>query len=231
MIKEAIKQEQVTLEQTEQAIKELIVPGKTPNGKCAFWIAALSIRNGLERNCWQAAIMRSYANRPLPVNRNELREDLGRPMQRTINTLYEIEKLCGAGIIHFNCGDTYELQHYWRLSMSAIIPGMGYKTVSWALTLYNPFGCLLCAIDCWHIRRQDERYGEANKLSNYLSYELQLFKDCQELASNEGNGYSRTVYAACLWERCRQADKTGVAKANGCKDGVYQSHAGLTCYV
>ena len=224
-------QTQVTLEQTQDAIQALIIPSKQANGKIAFWNAALSIRNGLERNCWQAAIMRSYANRPLPVNRNELREELGRPMLRTINTLYEIEKLWNAGIIHMNAGNTYELQHAWRLSMSAIIPGMGLKTVSWALTLYMPFDCLLCAIDCWHMRRQNERYGTSSRLPVYLSYELQLFKDCQELASNEGYGYSRTVYAACLWERARQADKNGWSKANGCVSGTYQSHSGLTCYI
>src|SRR5260221_658956 len=108
----------VTLKETAQAMAALIVPGMTPNGKLAFWASALSIRNSLAINCRQAIIMRQYIDSPLPVNHDELRAKLGGQsvMMRTVNTLYEIERLWHTGIIHFNTGRTFEEQSTWRNS-------------------------------------------------------------------------------------------------------------------
>lgn len=215
----------VSLEQTQDAMSALIVPGKVPNGKVAFWNAALSARNKVERNCTQAAVMRSYANRPLPVNRDELKAQLGPCLGRAINALYEIEKLWNAGIIHFNCGDTFELQSKWRDSMVALIPGMGMKTVSFALHLYDPEHCKLLTIDTWHVRLQERAHGDETRRNNYLAYETELLFDCEELRAQEGDGYWLVTYAACLWERTRQQYGAGN------KDGSYTDHSGLTCYI
>lgn len=215
------RSEQVTMQQTHEAMLELIQPG-VPNGKVAFWSACLSTRNRLDRNCVQASVMRGYANRPLPINRSELRAQLGPVLTRTLNSLYEIEKLWNAGVIHFNCGDSYETQQAWRLSMASVIPGMGLKTVSFALHIYAPFQCLLLTIDVWHERRLCSSYGPV-KPTNYLRYESDLYRDIEHMSHNEP-GYTPIEYAACLWERTRQAH--GASQAS---EG-YQSHAGLSCY-
>jgi hypothetical protein len=213
----------ISIQETARAMGELVREG-TPNGKVAFWAACLSTRNRLERNCRQAEVMRSYANRPLPTNRDELKRQLGGAiLGRTINSLYEIEHLWNKGIIHFNTGDTYAEQARWRASMVAAIPGMGMKTVSFALHIYNPTGCRLLTIDCWHTRRMNWQYGPISD-RNYTRYEQQLFVDIDALAREEGYGYAPIVYAACLWERARQ-QHTG----NFCDE--YPSHAGLSCYV
>lgn len=214
----------VTLEQTQEAMNELVVPGKTPNGKVAFWSACLSTRNTLERNCMQSSIMRTYADRPLPVNRSELNSQLGGVLGRTLNSLYEIEKLWNAGIIHFNCGHTFEEQATWRLSMAAAIPGMGMKTVSFALHIYAPFECLLLTIDCWHCRLLGLDPDKL-KTKQYIQAEAELYQCITDLSHYEGQGYAPIVYAACLWERTRQAYGN-----HQCKEGQYQSHAGLSCY-
>ncbi len=219
----------ITLEQTNDAMRELIQPG-IANGKVAYWNACLSIRNDLGRNCNQAGIMRSYANRPLPINRAELRAELCNPMERTVNTLYEIEALWNEGTIHFHRGSTFESQSAWRLDMCAAIPGMSMKTVSFALHIFDPFNCMLLSIDCWHQRRISEERDL--KPAVYLLAEEQTYFDIARLATDEGMGYSPIVYAACLWLRYRYEHST---KANRSKNAMpedgCQSHAGLTCYV
>ncbi len=211
----------ITLEQTNDAMRELIQPG-IASGKVAYWNAALSIRNDLERNCNQAGVMRSYANRPLPLDRSQLRAELCNPMVRTINTLYEIESLWNVGAIHFDCGSTFEEQASWRMDMCACIPGMSMKTVSFALHIFRPFDCMLLPIDCWHARRIGEIRGL--KPNIYLLCEEQTYFDCARLATDEGLGYAPIVYAACLWLRYRSEHGT-----NGHSSSM--SHAGLTCYV
>lgn len=226
MIQKAIRQ--VTLQETAQAMAQLIVPGKVPSGINAVYNAALSIRNTLERNCMQAIVMRQYANSPLPVNHDELRAKLGGQlvMLRTVNTLYEIERLWHAGIIHFNTGSTFEEQAIWRNSMVAAIPGMGDKTVSFALHIYAPNECKLLTIDCWHLKRLGM---ECITLTHkrYLECEQLLRDDCLTLQKLEP-GYDLIVYAAYFWERTRQESKhhQKFYKVDG-----YQSHAGLSCYV
>lgn len=217
----------VTLQETQSAMEELVSNGKTPNGKLAFWNACLSTRNKLDRNCKQALVMRQYVNRPLPVNRDELRVELGGLLNRTLNALYEIERLWNCGLIHFNTGDTFELQAKWRDCMAALIPGMGMKTISFSLHIYNPSGCKLITIDCWHLRRLQVTDDSPTR-KQYLQYEQEIISDCAWLADAEGNGkkYWLITYAACLWERTRQAH--GVSD---CKDGEYQDHSGLSCYV
>jgi hypothetical protein len=144
----------VSLETTFKAIDALIVPGKVPNGKVAFWVAAISANNPLGRNNTQGEVLRSYANRPLPVNRDILWRELGSSLFTTqLSALYEIEKLWNVGIIHFNCGDTFELQAKWRDAMVSLIPGMGMKTVSFALHIYDYRNCLILTVDRHHLRR------------------------------------------------------------------------------
>jgi hypothetical protein len=210
----------VTLEQTALAMDELIGDG-TPNGKLALFAAVTSIHTSLTANKRMVSVLRQYVDRPLPVNRDVLRKELCNPFRSIVNTLYEVEKLWNVGLAHFNCGDTFELQSAWRLSMCALIPGMGMKTVSFALHIYAPKECLLLTIDVWHERRMQSVYGRVNA-RNYVKYENLLYKDIVTLAYLEGSDYSPIVYAACLWERTRQA-------ASG-RTGAYQSHAGLSCY-
>lgn len=219
----------VTLDQTQAAMEQLIVPGKQPSIKVAFWNAALSKRNSLERNCKQAQVMRSYANRPLPSNQDVLRTELGGLMSSTLHTLYQIEQLANSGLIHFNTGDTFELQSKWRDSMCALIDGMGCKTVSFALHIYNPAVCKLVTIDCWHLRRLGwDKKNESPTRAQYLELEQAILQDMQALYEDEGQGkqYWQVTLAACLWERTRQA----YGKSDT-KDGTYQDHSGLTCYV
>ena len=217
----------VTLDQTQEAMEQLVIAGKQPSIKVAFWNAALSKRNKLERNCKQAAIMRTYAHRPLPSNQDVLRAELGGLMSSTLHTLYEIEKLANAGLIHFNTGDTFELQSKWRDSMCALIPGMGCKTVSFALHIYNPAMCKLVTIDCWHLRRLGSTI-ESPTRKQYLELEQVILQDMQALYEAEGHGktYWSVTLAACLWERTRQA-----YGQSDTKDGTYQDHSGLSCYV
>lgn len=216
----------ITLDATEQAMSGLKIAGKRPSIKLAFWSACLSTRNRLDNNCRQASIMRQYVDRPLPVNRDELKSQLGALLSRTLNSLYEIEALFNAGIIHFNCGSTFESQSHWRDSMVAAIPGMGMKTVSFALHIYSPDTCKLLTIDCWHLRRigvtdTTIRRGE------YLRYEQEIREDCKLLGECEGQGkqYSDIVLAACLWERTRHHYNASQGT------GGYQDHSGLSCYV
>src|SRR6266851_715228 len=209
----------VTLEQTARAMDALIVPGKRPNGKLAFWNACLSTRNFLKRNCSQAIIMRQYIDRPLPLNRDELHAQLGGVLGRTLNSLYEIERLWHAGIIHFNCGSTFEEQSTWRDSMCAAIPGMGMKTVSFALHIYAPYECELLTIDCWHLERLHVDCRTLRR-KQYLAYEVEIRNDCWTLDTAEAaidGGYPLIVLAACLWFRVRGRGLT--------------KHDGLSCYV
>lgn len=220
-------QSKVTLQETQLAMEELVVVGKRPNGKLAYWSAALSKRNRLDRNCIQSLVMRQYVDRPLPINRDELKAQLGPCLKSTINTLYQIEKLWNSGIIHFNCGTTFEEQDTWRASMVAAIPGMGYKTVSFALHIYAPFQCQLLTIDCWHLARI-QAPTKSPKPAQYLAYEQEIFAEISIMASCEGQGYAPIVYAACLWERTRQASEhhQRFSKVDG-----YQDHSGLSCYL
>jgi hypothetical protein len=211
----------VSLVQTAKAMEELVNHG-TAHGKLAFWNACLSARNRLERNVEQALIMREYVNRPLPLDRDVLKSRLKPILGRTLDALYEIERLWNAGIIHFNTGTTIEEQEAWRVSMSSVIPGMGYKTVSFALHIYAPNTCHLLTIDCWHIRRLGEMYGPISP-KTYVAYEKRLRLDIQELQWQEGGNYPPIVYAACLWQRERQVHSQ--------QGEDYPSHAGLSCYV
>jgi len=214
----------VTIEETDRAMKELVIQGKAPNGKLAFYNACLSTRNRLDNNCRQSLVMRQYAEHPLPINKDELRDQLGRILTRTLNSLYEIEKLWHAGLIHFNCGGTFDLQSKWRDSMVALIPGMGMKTVSFALHIYAPSECRILTIDVWHLRRLHSVTESPNR-KRYLAYEQELLTvDIPLLASKEEKKYPIVTYAACIWENYRQY--RGVSQ--GC--GEYQSHAGLSCY-
>lgn len=217
----------VTLDQTQAAMQELVISGKSPNGKVAYWNACLSTRNKLDRNCRQAAIMRTYAHRPLPVNRDELRAQLGGLLNRTLNALYEIERLWNVGLIHFNTGDTFELQSKWRDAMASLIRGMGMKTISFALHIYSPATCLLVTIDCWHLRRLQVKDDSPSR-AQYLRYEQEILEDMQALrdAESQGKQYWQVTYAACLWERTRQA-----YGQSDTQDGTYQDHSGLSCYV
>lgn len=217
---------EVSLEATQRAMEELIQPGKRPHGKLAFWNAAVSIRTKLSVNCAWADTLRAYADKPLPVNHDELRAMLPGIMSRQLETLYSIEHLWNTGVIHFNCGHDLASQLAWRNSMCAAIPGMGLKTVSFALHIYAPASCLLLAIDCWHIRRiQGVGGNEALKDARYLEFEQVLRHDCETLRGYEP-GYWFVTYAACLWERTRQ--HYGASEAHS---GGYQSHKGLSCYV
>lgn len=214
----------VTLQQTQAAMEELIIPGKVPNGKVAFWNAALSALNELGRNCAQAAVMRTYANRPLPLNREELWKELGSCLFHShINALYEIEKLWNAGVIHFNAGYTLESQLAWRRSMVAAIPGMSYKTVSFALHIYDYEHCLILTIDRHHLKRLGFKRSSCSTPKQYLDMEKRLYALIDSLQAHEP-GYMPLVYAAYLWENWRQ--EHGASRENG----TYQSHAGLSCY-
>lgn len=220
----------VTLQQTQRAMESLRIAGKVPNGKVAFWNGVLSTRNKLDRNCRQAEVMRSYVNRPLPINRDELRVELGGLLSRTLNALYEIERLWNAGIIHFNCGDTFALQSAWRDSMTAIIPGMGEKTVSFALHIYAPEQCRILTIDVWHLRRVYGRFDVSDITlcrKQYLELEQRIAYDIDTMRIVEGSGYWYVTYAACMWERTR---KSYGASQSECED-EYQDHSGLSCYV
>ncbi len=202
----------VSLEQTQAAMQELIQPG-TPRGKLV--------------TAKYASVLRGVADRPLPVNRDELRALLPGVMVSQLNTLYAIERLWNAGVIHFNTGNTFQDQFDWREATTAAIPGMGHKRVSFALHIYNPAYCLLLTIDCWHIRRF---FGlgtnESLRRKQYLDIEQMLRADIVYLAEEEGQGYWLITYAACFWERSRQG-----YHASECEDGDYQTHAGISCYV
>jgi hypothetical protein len=212
----------VTLQQTEQAMSELVQAG-IPNGKVAFWIAALSAINPVERNGVQGQIMHAYANRPLPLNREELWLELGGTLFHShINTLYCIQELWNAGLIHFNCGSTFDLQCQWRKSMVSLIKGMGMKTISFALHIYDYKRCLLLTVDRHHLARLQYRC-KTPSVKQYLQAEQDLYVLCNKLAYDEGQGYAPLVYAACLWERWRQEKGLG-------KQGEYTSHKGLSCY-
>lgn len=216
----------ITLDATEQAMASLVIKGKRPSIKLAFWSACLSTRNRLDNNCRQTQVMRQYVDRPLPVNRDELKVQLGALLSRTLNALYEIEKLYNAGIIHFNTGSTFEEQAHWRDSMAAAIPGMGMKTVSFALHIYSPDTCKLLTIDCWHLRRLQVTDTTLTR-KQYLTYEQEIMGDCRLLNECEGQGkeYSPIVLAACLWERTRHHYNASTEKTG------YQDHSGLSCYV
>lgn len=210
---------QVTLQQTQAAMDGLKVTGKYPSGKLAFWNACLSTRNRLDNNCRQGNVMRTYVDRPLPINRDELHVQLGAVLGRTLNALYEIEKLWNTGIIHFNAGSTFEDQSKWRDSMAAAIPGMGMKTISFALHIYSPDLCQLLTIDTWHLQRLGVQVHTI-KRKQYLACEAELRKHCEALQVCEGGGmeYAPITLAACLWFRMRGND-------------VGESHAGISCYV
>lgn len=222
----------LSLEATQAAMDALVIPSKRPNAKLAWWFAVCSIQTSVERNCQFACVLRAYADSPLPVNRDELRAQLKGVMTSQLNTLYEIERLSNEGIIHFNCGTTFESQSIWRRTMCAAIPGMGEKTVSFALHIYNPAGCQLFTIDVWHIRRILGKFNLTHKENSirtkqYLAYEQELLDDCRALQDCESNGkkYWLVSYAACLWERTRRYyGRTKVGSG-------YTDHSGLSCYV
>lgn len=215
----------VTLQQTHAAMLELTPVGKVPNVKLAFWNASLSKMNELGQNCEQCAVMRGYAHRPLPLSREQLWVELGSTLFRShINTLYEIERLANAGIIHCNAGTTFSEQATWRRAMVAAIPGMGMKTVSFALHIYAPFQCLILTVDRHHLRRYGYDPSKGCSVARYLKVEQELYATVRAMEVSE-RGYAPIEYAACLWENWRQ--ETGVSKCNG----TYPSHAGLCCWI
>lgn len=216
---------EVSLEATQRAMESLIQPG-TPFGKLAFWNSACTIRTKLSVTCEWAKVLRGYAFRPLPTNHDELRAQLTGIMDSQLETLYTIERLWNDGIIHFNTGSTLASQELWRDLMCAAIPGMGMKTISFALHIYNPAHCLILTVDCWHIRRVcGLGTNESIRHARYLALEAELRHDCSIMAAIEP-GYWAITYAACLWERTRQH-----YGASEVKSGGYQEHCGLTCYV
>jgi thermostable 8-oxoguanine DNA glycosylase len=220
----------VTMQQTHEAMMGLIQHGKRPNAKLAFWNACLSTRNRLDRNCKQAQVMRQYVDKPLPINRDELKAQLGPVLSRTLKSLYEIERLYNLGLIHMNAGYTFEEQALWRASMYTLIEGMGMKTISFALHIYAPMQCKLLTIDCWHLRRLVDT-GYLPEVPNsftqkkYLQLEQVLYNDIHEL-EKQYPGYAPIEYAAYLWECTRHAHNASQADS-----GEYQDHCGLSCYV
>lgn len=217
-------QVEVSLEATQKVMESLIQPG-TPLGKLAFWNSACTIRTKLSITGQYAQVLRGYAFRSLPTNHDELRAQLTGIMDTQLETLYTIERLWNEGLIHFNCGSTLKSQELWRELMCAAIPGMGMKTVSFALHIYNPAGCLILTVDCWHIRRVcGLGTNESIRHARYLALEAELRRDCALMAEREP-GFWAITYAACLWERTRQH-----YGASEVKNGEYQEHD-ISCYV
>lgn len=226
-------QQSVTIEETYRAMSEIAYGDKCPSVKLAFWNSALSSRMKLDLNGRYARIMASYVNKPLPLNREVLIDELGRKqgnklpqgmMFSHIELLYRIEKLYNEGKLDFNCGTTLESQQVWRKRMVELIPGMGSKLVSWALFIYSPFDCLLLTIDCWHCKRigveQSTVCGTtASKQAKYLETEKSMLSECQALYPQ----YPPVVVAAMLWENIRRANNASQG-TNG-----YQSHKEISC--
>lgn len=224
----------ITLHETQVAMNELVQPGER-NGKQAFYAGCLSIQCPLENNSIRAQVLHQYANKPLPENREVLRSQLyvqgpmgGLPMHSVVNTLYEIEKLWDAGIIHLNAGSTFASQAAWRLAMVSLIPGMGCKTVSFALAIYNAGDVAILTLDRWHFRILGEK-ADSVPTSKYLKLEQRLMSMCLDVAyasaETDDRYYNPFVVSAWLWENKR----IEAGKSSG--NGKYQSHAGLSCYI
>lgn len=206
----------VSIEETEEAMLDLLYGNQAPNEKLAWWSSALSLQTPLPRNCSNTRVMTQWVDSPLPENRQEIKDALCGVMWSTVNTLYAIEALCNARAIDFDCGDTLESQRAWREKMVAIIPGMASKLVSWALFIYNPLGCLLTTVDCHHANRmgivQATIAGSSKaKLTAYYQAENRLIAECQALYPEK----LYTVVAACLWLNYRNEGIT--------------SHRGISC--
>lgn len=211
---------QVSIEQTREAMTELLNGGQVPNVKLAFWNSALSLRTSLDRNCVWSRVMATYVDKPLPLDHTSLKDELNSYtagiMDSHIETLYAIEKLYNEGILNFDAGDTLESQRMWRNNMVQIIPGMACKLISWALFIYNPMQTLLLTIDCHHARRLDINQStiagsEKVKCHNYELAEDRLLAECTELLPDE----NPVIVAAMIWLNYRNKGVT--------------SHAGISC--
>ncbi len=230
-----------SLQQTDAAMRELVKIGKIAHGKLAYFAGVLSIQTSVENNAAMAVVMRKYAFTPLPIDREVLRQELkaatqgngalsGGIMSSQLDTLYRIEQLWNAGIIHFNTGYTFESQCVWRKSTVSAIRGMGYKTVSFALHIYAPQICKILTIDRWHILYFTGKTNKGLTVKQYLDIEQRLLDACElvkfEAATNEQD-YWLLTYAAFLWEATR-LDHTLFPEKQYETDGSYGK---LSCYI
>lgn len=213
----------INYQETKQAMEDMQYGQAQPNFVFALRIAAMSALQDLEVNGRMARILASYTGRPLPLNREVLYQQLqacgGKAcvFSSHIKALYSIDELWLAGEI-----DEYaplpagrQAQIAERERLVRLIHGMSYKTVSFAMFLYNPFHCEVVAIDRHHMRRLGSPVKSLTK-NTYRLLEEKLYAEylCDEMGFS-----SFSVYAAHCW---------GIQR-NGIDASAYPSHQLLSC--
>lgn len=222
-----------TIEQAIDAMSELAQGDYEPSLLSALRNAALSTRMALINNAGYAIVLRKYRDAPLP-DRATLLDELKQAVRQDgsnkpawsimsmhIDALYSIDRLFfdndGLNLRAYdvyNYGDTYESQSAWRDRLASVINGMAMKTLSWALFIYDPYGCLLMTVDTIHCQRvgvQQCSISGTRHTDAYRELEQRIRKECLDLYPD----VLPTITAAMLWLNFRQQGIT--------------SHIGISC--
>lgn len=218
----------ISVGQAHETMLELYTGDLEPSMRQAFFNASLSKRVPLACNTAYAAALRPWRDVDLP-DAAYLDSHLRRAsrsngliayglMSSHIQTLYHVERAWNDGTIDLNYGDTLESQRDWRHRM-ATIWGVGYKVASWALCIYDPYGCLLMPIDTVHCNRLDVPQSLLRKTpSGFQLYnEMEDYMHGEIAAIDPAHDYPVTSVSAWLWFEHRNVGTT--------------PHAGLSCRI
>jgi endonuclease III len=227
----------VTLEDCEHAAYELIEGEREPSLMLALWASALSPQKSLEWNAAQLRPLRKHAERGLPFDTAEqLKEHIKRGAPNTMLYTQHCRAILRLDAMRAELRGLERMPETgrewiaWRKRV-AKLPGLSWKTASFAALLMWPFECPFVPVDSHVCNRlgHDSEY-ESGKLSRKSKPSYRAYRAIEREVRREWAqaGYptlSVAVWHWFKWEEHRQA--TGASRVRG---GA-ETHRGLSARV
>jgi hypothetical protein len=220
----------LSLANTQATADELYQPGAIPSIKLAFWGAALSPQKKLSWNIAQVRALLPYVSHPLPQDVNAvwhiLRAGHAFISRQQAKSILGIERAEREGLLAdlAKMPTTYAGWLQWRLA-AVKLPGISYKTASFAALLLWPNECPLIPVDSHVCARLGvkELYKSIGNYKVYRWIERQVLHEWHK--SGHRHDCSPAVWHWYKWSEWRQA--TGDEPITD----FPESHAGLSPYV
>lgn len=219
----------LTLAAVQRAADELYRPGYVPSVKFALWAACLSPQKRLTWNTKQAEALRPYVDRPLPQDPARVLDILraGHPFATSAQARYvlAIEQAEREGVLDDleQQPTTYAGWLLWRHAATKL-PGISWKTASFAALLLWPNECPLIPVDT-HVCDRLGLKGLKAALGSYKVYRWVERQVLHEWYPHRAECPSPAVWHWYKWSEWRQA--TGDEPVSD----QPESHAGLSPYV
>ena len=220
----------LNLDATLIVARSLKVPGKQASVKFACWSAVLSPQKRLSWNCLQAQALLPYVDRPLPQSPERVLAILraGHPFctRKLAEYVLAIEAAERRGELD-ELAVMPTTRAGWLVWRQAVkrLPGMGWKTASFAALLLWPDTCPLIPVDT-HVCNRLGLSALKGKLGNYKVYRyIERLVWREWFTSGRRHECSPAEWHWYKWSEWRQA--TGDEPVSDWPE----SHAGLSPYV